>query len=282
MDGSRSELSLTIEAEEQGLLARARDLAARLGAASVRLEGTAPDVPADARGATQRARGRARPEPADGQTARELVLSVRRDGLTLRLGTGPKVRASRPALVPPKGHGPDPLWRAVLAGEYTVVDATAGLGGDGFHLAARGAVVTMIERSPVVAALLEDALLAAATGALGPEAAEAAARVRLVVGDARDVLRAGALEPRETEVVYLDPMFHATGRRSLPPKGMALFRALMGADYEAAADLLAAAREVASRRVVVKRHLRSPRLSEAEPSGAIRSRTVRYDLYAPL
>jgi len=279
VDGRGGALSLAIEAEDPDLLTRAHELAARLGVTSVTVAGSASG---GMEGSGQRTRGRSRPVADAGETAGRLVLSVGRDGLTLRSGTGPAVGASRSALVPPKGHGPDPLWRAVLGGEYAVVDATAGLGGDGFHLAARGAQVTMIERSLVVAALLEDALRAAAAGALGPEAAQAAARVRLVVGDARDVLRAGALPARETAVVYLDPMFHAAGRRSLPPKGMALFRALLGPDDVGGEDLLRAAREVASRRVVVKRHLRSPVLGAARPSGEIRGRSVRYDLYAPL
>ena len=40
----------------------------------------------------------------------------------------------------------------------TVVDATAGLGRDAFVLASLGCRVTLIERSPVVAALLQDGL----------------------------------------------------------------------------------------------------------------------------
>lgn len=203
-------------------------------------------------------------------------------GLSLRLGSGPEVVASGSALKPPEGHGPDPLWRAVLSGEFPVVDATAGLGGDGFHLAARGAQVTLIERSPVVAALLRDALERALAGELGPDASASAGRVRLLVGDARDLLRGGGVPPESAAVVYLDPMFHDTGRRSLPPKGMALFRALMGTDEEGAGDLLAAAREAASRRVVVKRHLKAPPLGDVTPSGDIRTRSVRFDLYPPV
>ena len=43
-------------------------------------------------------------------------------------------------------------------GVRTVVDATAGLGRDAFALAAVGASVTLIERDPVLAALLDDAI----------------------------------------------------------------------------------------------------------------------------
>lgn len=211
-----------------------------------------------------------------------LVLDVRETGLTLRLGDGPEVRADSAALAGRKANAPDPMWRAVLAGEERVVDATAGLGADGFHLASRGAAVTMIERSRVVAALLEDALARARAGDLGADAAAAAGRVRLVVGDARHLLRGQLTHADRPGVVYLDPMFHGPGRRSLPPKGMALFRVLMGEDEDEAADLLVVAREAATRRVVVKRHLKAAPLAGAVPSGAIRGRSVRYDLYAPL
>lgn len=259
-----------VEIDGPGLRERGEGLARELGAAGTRLREPEPR----GRGA-KRTRGDDLPPP-------ELVLRVGQVGLTLRLGTGPEVGASSTALDPPEGHGPDPLWRAVLGGEFPVVDATAGLGGDGFHLAARGAQVTLIERSRPIAVLLRDALERARAGDLGPGAASAARRVHLLVGDARDLLRGGAVPEERAGVVYLDPMFHDTGRRSLPPKGMALFRALVGTDEEGSADLLAAARETASRRVVVKRHLRAPPLGEVTPSGDIRSRSVRYDLYPPV
>src|SRR5690606_28266832 len=252
-----------VEIDGPGLRERGEGLARELGAAGTRLREPEPR----GRGA-KRTRGDDLPPP-------ELVLRVGQVGLTLRLGTGPEVGASSTALDPPEGHGPDPLWRAVLGGEFPVVDATAGLGGDGFHLAARGAQVTLIERSRLIAVLLRDALERARAGDLGPGAASAARRVHLLVGDARDLLRGGAVPEERAGVVYLDPMFHDTGRRSLPPKGMALFRALVGTDEEGSADLLAAARETASRRVVVKRHLRAPPLGEVTPSGDIRSRSVR-------
>lgn len=270
MRSRQDELQLVVEIGGPELRERGEELARELGAVATRLREPAR-------------RGRsARRTRDDDRAPPELVMRVSAAGLSLRLGSGPEVVASGSALKPPEGHGPDPLWRAVLSGEFPVVDATAGLGGDGFHLAARGAQVTLIERSPVVAALLRDALERALAGELGPDASASAGRVRLLVGDARDLLRGGGVPPESAAVVYLDPMFHDTGRRSLPPKGMALFRALMGTDEEGAGDLLAAAREAASRRVVVKRHLKAPPLGDVTPSGDIRTRSVRFDLYPPV
>src|SRR5690606_8938845 len=65
------------------------------------------------------------------------------------------------------GRG-QPLAKAVglKGGENPrVLDATAGLGRDAFVLACLGSVVTLVERSPVVAALLEDGLLRAESDA---------------------------------------------------------------------------------------------------------------------
>lgn len=245
-----------VEVEDAASRTRAEALAASLGAAGATEAGAAP--------------------------AGAIVLTVGPGGLGLRLGGGPSVTAAVASLGRAPRQAPDPLWRAALAGKERVVDATAGLGGDAFRLASRGAHVILIERSPLLSALLADALERAVGGALGPAAAEAAGRVELVTGDARDVLRAGALAPERRGVVYLDPMFTGPGGRALPPKGMALLRELLGADESGAPDLLQAAREAATRRVVVKRHLRAEPLGGVEPSGSLRGRTVRYDVYPPL
>lgn len=222
------------------------------------------------------------PVAADDVPPGDLALVVGPDGLGLRLGDGPRVAAAAEALRRPRRQAPDPLWRAVLAGAEAVVDATAGLGADGFHLAARGARVTLIERSPLLAALLADALSRARAGELGPDAAAAADRVELVAADARDALAGGGLPSERRGVVYLDPMFAARDGSALPPKGMALLRAVLGPDDEDGAELLAVARRAATRRVVVKRHLRAGPLGGVPPSGSLRGRTVRFDVYAPL
>jgi 16S rRNA (guanine1516-N2)-methyltransferase len=236
--------------------AYARDLAARLGASGVVSPGAA--------------------------TKGALVLAVGARGLSLRLGDGPGVTAAVQALARRPDQGPDLLWRAVLSGREPVVEATAGLGADGFHLAAKGASVTLVERSPLLVALLADALERARRGDLGPGAAGAAARVRLHEGDAREVLSSGAVAPEEAGVVYLDPMFPAAGSRALPPKGMALLRELLARDGDDGGELLRAARQAATRRVVVKRHLRDGPLGGVAPSGSLRGRTVRFDVYPPL
>ncbi len=212
-----------------------------------------------------------------------LALEVGAGGLALRAPGGPAVGVSPRRLARRHRGGPDLLLRALGRADpdECVADATAGLGADAFRLAARGHRVVLIERVALVAALLEDALGRAGAGSEGAEAREAASRMRLLVGDARTLLR--SLDPRPA-VVVLDPMFPPTSKRALPPKGMALFRELVGGDADADATLEVAL-EVATRRVVVKRSRRAPPLGSAtgapEPTGSVVGTTTRFDLYAP-
>lgn len=252
MQGVATTPTAVVVATSPSTRATARELAARLG------------VPVAARA---------------GSPAGAVVLEVGEDGLALRLAGGPVVRARTDLLTGPRSGGADPLYRAVLAGATDVIDATAGLGADAFHLAARGVTVTMVERSAVVAALLDDALVRAAAGAYGASARDSARNLTLVMGDARAVLpsvRAG--------VVLLDPMFPTSAKSATPKKGMRLFRELLhdSPGLEEQEALLRAARMCATRRVVVKRSLRAAQLADVVPSGSLAGRTVRFDLYAPL
>jgi hypothetical protein len=234
------------------------------------------------------------------------VLVRTEDGaLALRAGPGVTVRAATRLLSAPR-PGKDMLGRAVRgalrrAGQQStvnrgearaawegereeqpeVIDATAGLGADAFHLAALGLEVTMVERVPEIAALLADALERAATGSLGERAREAAARLELERADARSVLEQRMSAGAPPAVVYLDPMYPRQTKSALPGKGMALFRELVGDDADAAA-LLMLARQAAANRVVVKRPLKAPWLGGQEPTGSLVGNTTRYDLYAPI
>lgn len=165
--------------------------------------------------------------------------------------------------------------RAVLAGRQPpprIIDATAGLGSDAFDFATAGCEVVMLERSPVIAALLADGLERARHD---PQTSTAASRLTLLTGDATALLP--GLAP--ADVIYLDPMFEphaAAGKR----KAMRLFQELTQVDGDASA-LLYTARQHARRRVTVKRSRRAPFLGGVTPSGSISGRTIRFDLYAP-
>lgn len=169
-----------------------------------------------------------------------------------------------------------PLARAVgvKGSPPTVVDATAGLGRDAFLLACLGCNVTMLERSPVLHALLADGLKRAAGASAAMDAV--LARMTLHFADARTFLS----EPptaRRPDVVYLDPMYTPAKRSAISKKEVRLCRELVGDDLDAG-DLFEVARQVATGRVVVKRH---PSAKPLAPDPTIRyeGRTVRYDAY---
>lgn len=155
----------------------------------------------------------------------------------------------------------------------TVVDATAGLGRDAFVLASLGCKVTLIERSPVVAALLQDGLARAAQDPeIGPWVSE---RMCLLQGPAVDNLLALTERP---DVIYLDPMFPHKQKSALVKKEMRVFQSLVGPDLDADA-LLPAALKMANKRVVVKRPAYAGWLNEHKPSMAIETKGNRFDVY---
>ncbi|SDT93711.1 class I SAM-dependent methyltransferase [Halopseudomonas salegens] len=155
-----------------------------------------------------------------------------------------------------------------------VLDATAGLGRDAFVLASLGCEVTLIERQPVIATLLADGLDRARMA--GGEVAEIVARMTLICGDAIDLIDDWQGEP--PQVIHLDPMFPQRDKSALVKKEMRLFKPLAGSD-EDAPQLLAAALQLASHRVVVKRPRKAPELAGRPPSSALSGQSSRYDIY---
>ncbi|MFC3913750.1 class I SAM-dependent methyltransferase [Pseudaeromonas sharmana] len=156
----------------------------------------------------------------------------------------------------------------------SVVDATAGLGRDAFVLASLGCRVLMLERSPVVAALLQDGLVRGyADEEIGGWLQQ---RLQLLPGPALEGLSNLPFAP---EVVYLDPMFPHKKKSALVKKEMRVFQSLVGADLDADA-LLPAALAVATRRVVVKRPDYAGWLADRQPSSSIETKNNRFDLYS--
>lgn len=156
----------------------------------------------------------------------------------------------------------------------SVLDATAGLGRDAFVLASLGCTVTLIERSPVVAALLEDGLARALQDA---EVAPIVARMRLWCGNAVQLMQQldDAARP---DVVYLDPMYPHRRKSALVKKEMRLFREVVGEDPDADA-LLPAALACARQRVVVKRPDYAAPMAGRPPTMSISTKNHRFDIY---
>ena len=179
-----------------------------------------------------------------------------------------------------RGIGPrrEDMARAVglpAPRQLHVVDATAGWGRDSAVLAALGCEVTMVERHPVVAALLEDGLARASTSATA-EVLRFLPRLHLVHADAARWLPAAGVQP---DVVLLDPMFPDRTGSAAVRKEMVLFQHLVG-DDEDASRLLASALACARHRVVVKRPAAAPSLAGRKADVSIKGRSTRFDVYA--
>lgn len=169
-----------------------------------------------------------------------------------------------------------PLLEAVgfrSGAELSVLDATAGLGGDGLLLARAGCRVVLCERAPAMAALLEDGLdRARLAGESGLEEV-IARRVVLRFMDARGLLQTG----ERFDVIHLDPMFPPRQKSALVKKEMRLARLVAHEGESELPELLALCRAAAAR-VVVKRPLRAPPLADGY-ARQLRGRSIRYDIY---
>ncbi|MBF0176141.1 MAG: class I SAM-dependent methyltransferase [Magnetococcales bacterium] len=158
----------------------------------------------------------------------------------------------------------------------TILDATAGLGRDAYALALLGCKVTMMERSPIVAALLWDGLERALREPLIAPLVER--NLIFVPGNAVSVMQTGGDDAVRPDVVYLDPMHPPRTKSALVRKEMRHLRVIVGDDMDSQ-DLLTAALGYARRRVVLKRPRRAEWLSPQHPSYIVSGRTVRYEVY---
>ena len=158
-----------------------------------------------------------------------------------------------------------------------VWDGTGGVGRDAFVLASLGLAVNVFEQHPAVACLLADGLRRAAAD---EETAEIAARITLHHGNTCALMPALAAAEGRPDVVYLDPMYPERKKAAAVKKEMAYFHGLVGAAQDEAA-LLAAARAVAKKRVVVKRPRLGDFLAQAEPAYQYAGKSTRFDVYLP-
>jgi len=165
-----------------------------------------------------------------------------------------------------------------IKGSYLpdVVDATAGLGRDAFVLASLGCKVRMLERNPVVAALLDDGLARGYRDAeIGPWLRE-----RMTLLHASSLTALSELSPKP-EVVYLDPMYPHKQKSALVKKEMRVFQGLVGPD-EDADGLLEPARRLATKRIVVKRPDYAPPMADIAAQAAVVTKSHRFYIYTPL
>ncbi len=155
----------------------------------------------------------------------------------------------------------------------SVLDVTAGLGEDGFVLASLGCAVTLVERSPLIWALLANGISRCSENRRVSDVFEQ--RVTLHLADSVAYLESA---DQVYDTIYVDPMYPPSPRSPLNKQKMRLLRELVGDDADSG-DLLLAALQYAGQRVVVKRPARAVFLHDREPSFSIQAKSSRYDIY---
>ena len=171
-----------------------------------------------------------------------------------------------------KAGGQELLAKAVgCKGSYkpSILDTTAGLGRDAFVLANLGCEVLMLERSAIMALLLQDGLTRL-------KANLTMDNLQLIAQDGLNYLEQLS-ELDKPEVIYLDPMYPHRTKSALVKKEMRILRHLVGNDQDAQM-LCQQALQKAKKRVVVKR----PRIAEpllAKPDIVFSGSNSRFDVY---
>lgn len=155
------------------------------------------------------------------------------------------------------------------AAGVTILDATAGWGRDAAVLASFGAQVLMLERHPVMAALLADALTA--------QSEQDKAMLRLSLCHQQAATYLSQLSPEHyPDVIYVDPMHPERHKSALVKKDLQALQQMIGADLDAV-ELIQTAITRVKRRVVVKWPQKLAPL--VRPDSSIDGKTVRFDIY---
>ncbi|MDI1351327.1 MAG: class I SAM-dependent methyltransferase [bacterium] len=155
--------------------------------------------------------------------------------------------------------------------EVKIIDATAGWGRDAAVLASFGADVLMLERNPVMASLLADALVRQS------ESDKQHMKLSLHHGDAYSYLN--RLEQDEyPDIIYIDPMHPERSKAALVKKDMQALQQMIGVDADAL-QLIELAITRVKKRVIVKWPQKVKALLPS--SDGIAGKTVRFDFYLP-
>lgn len=150
-----------------------------------------------------------------------------------------------------------------------IIDATAGWGRDAAVLASFGAKVLLLERNPVMAALLADAL------ARQDDRSKAVLKISLLCVDAIDYL--AALPAVDCpEIIYLDPMHPLRQKDALVKRELQALQQLIGPSLDIA-SLLTVAKQKATRQAVMKWPQRLDPIEK--PTRTVYGKTVRFDIY---
>lgn len=151
-----------------------------------------------------------------------------------------------------------------------IIDATAGLGRDSFILASLGFEITMLERSPIIYALLVNAMERAKNDT---HIAPIIERMHLIHANALQWL-----EGKRCDVITLDPMFPERKKSSSVKKEMVILQDLLGNDDDSE-QLFKLSLTCAAHRIVVKRPRLAENMSGCTPNFSLTGKTSRFDIY---
>lgn len=161
---------------------------------------------------------------------------------------------------------------------YSCLDATGGLGIDAFCLAVLlKTKITVLELNPILALLINDALIRAS---LNAKLTNIASNIEVTCMNALDYMRTIYHKKQYVDLVYLDPMFttHDTKRGAAPKKPLQLCHLLAGLDQNGD-QLLTEAFKIARNKIIVKRGKNSPTLNKMKPNYTVVGKSCRYDVY---
>lgn len=157
-----------------------------------------------------------------------------------------------------------------------VLDATAGLARDSFVFASLGCRVTMLERSPIIAALVRDGIERASLNQDFSEITQQG--FELIETDSLTYIE-NISEDNMPDVIYLDPMYPERKKSASVKKNMQILQKLVGQDTDTE-QVLEAALHKARQRVVVKRPKGAPEIGcSRKPTLVYDSKSTRYDTY---
>lgn len=157
----------------------------------------------------------------------------------------------------------------------TVLDVTGGWGADAMLMATQGYEVHIVERNPVMALLLSEALFRLNLSSQSGQYDQRFVVPKVVHADAIDYVTEAALA---VDCVYLDPMFPPKRKKSAAVnKQMQLLHVLVGQDLDADRLLNSVLSSGAKRTAVKRPDYAEPLLKT--PSQQFSSKLVHYDVY---
>lgn len=156
-----------------------------------------------------------------------------------------------------------------------ILDLTAGFAKDAFVLACLGCHITLVERHPVIAALVDDALKRLYQDPIR----SSDFHLNLIFDEAEHYLLNRSSDCISPDIIYLDPMHPERSKSAHVKKDMQILQAWISPE-ENPEHLVNLSLQYAKKRVVLKWPRKAPSLKQ-KPHFFYEEKTVRFDVYTP-